>query len=172
MPGQQPGPSIPNSGSLPPASPQTDWPSWPLHPQLQAVIELLARAIVVIHLAQCHADIGEAGNRFVELARPLEVALRQTQVALLILPRFAAIRASFSQLYIGTKAITVRLLLYLTRTKLKSQTLRFVQFRCTLADIFEVVNIGSRQGQMRVRRDGNQRDRLVEIRLRSLRRRQ
>src|SRR5258708_29966270 len=102
-PCRQPGPSIPNSWLLPPASPQTDRPAWPLHSQLQAVIQLLARAIIVIHLAQCHADIGEAGNRLVELARTLEVTLRQTQIALLTLPRVAAIRSSFSQLHIGAQ---------------------------------------------------------------------
>src|SRR5260370_20826978 len=95
MSSQQPGPSTPNSWLLPPASPQTDRPAWPLHPYFQAVIQLLAHAIVVIHLPQCHADIREAYDRLVKLARPLEVSLRQTQITLLIRARFAAIQSRF-----------------------------------------------------------------------------
>src|SRR5260370_21258698 len=96
MPCRQLGFSIPNSWLLPPASPQMDRPAWPLHPHLQAVIELLARPIVVIHLPQCHTDIREAYNRLVQRPPPLEVALRQKPTTLPTLPRFFRITSSFA----------------------------------------------------------------------------
>ena len=63
----------------------------------QRIGHSLPRAIVVIHLPQRDADIGKALDRLVQLARAVEIALGQAQIALFVgLADLACFRAWFN----------------------------------------------------------------------------
>ncbi len=61
------------------------------------------------------------------------------------------------------ESISVRLFFHLARTRLKPQTLRFVQFRHGLTDVFQRININARQTQMRIGRARHQPHGLFKI---------